>query len=343
MSYLQCGFQRSFSIEMWSAFTNMRAAFVGKGGSGKTTLSSLFCRYLAGQKVPVLAMDADINQHLGMALGFSEEEAAALPPLGLEIERVKEYVRGTNPRLPSASMMLKTTPPGSGSRLLRMDDNPLFAYFAREIVGVRLLVTGPFSQEDLGQRCYHSKVGAVELLLNHLIDGENEYVVVDMTAGADSFASGMFTKFDLTFLVVEPTLKSLGVYKQYEAYAREYDVRLCVIGNKVESAEDVTFLREHVGVDLLTWLGYSPYVRAQEKGQQLPFDALEAPQFQALAMMKATLDACQKDWEKLYTQAVAFHRQNALAWGNAAIGADATAQIDPAFSLADAVKRSIVL
>ena len=38
--------------------------------------------------------------------------------------------------------------------------------------------------------CYHSKVGAVELLLNHLVDGPGEYVVVDMTAGADSFASG---------------------------------------------------------------------------------------------------------------------------------------------------------
>ena len=29
--------------------------------------------------------------------------------------------------------------------------------------------------------------------------------MVDMTAGADSFASGLFTRFDLTFLVCEPT------------------------------------------------------------------------------------------------------------------------------------------
>lgn len=74
----------------------MKVAFVGKGGSGKTTLSALFCRYLASSHSPVIAIDADINQHLGDALGVSEEELTLLPPLGLEIDRIKEYLRGTN-------------------------------------------------------------------------------------------------------------------------------------------------------------------------------------------------------------------------------------------------------
>ncbi len=69
------------------------------------------------------------------------------------------------------------------------------------------MATGPFTESDLGVACYHSKVGAVELCLNHLVDGPDEYVVVDMTAGSDSFASGMFTRFDMTFLVAEPTRK----------------------------------------------------------------------------------------------------------------------------------------
>ncbi|GHO43180.1 hypothetical protein KSX_13430 [Ktedonospora formicarum] len=58
----------------------MRVAFVGKGGSGKTTFSSLFCRYLADLEASVIAIDADINQHLGMALGLSEGDATMLPP-----------------------------------------------------------------------------------------------------------------------------------------------------------------------------------------------------------------------------------------------------------------------
>lgn len=190
----------------------MKIAFVGKGGSGKTTLSSLFVRHLAATGAPVVAIDADINQHLGAALGLDDAEAAGLPALGEHLPLIKEHLRGSNPRIASAEKMIKTTPPGEGSRLLRVrEDNPVYDACARpvELDGgtVRLMVTGPFTDADLGVACYHSKTGAVELCLNHLVDGRDEYVVVDMTAGSDSFASGMFTRFDVTFLVAEPTRK----------------------------------------------------------------------------------------------------------------------------------------
>jgi CO dehydrogenase maturation factor len=213
------------------------------------------------------------------------------------------------------------------------EKNPLFSYFGRNVNGGRLLVTGPFSHDDLGLKRYHSKVGAVELLLNHLLDDSNEYVVVDMTAGADSFASGMFTKFDLTFLVVEPTVKSLGVYKQYKEYARNYDVKIRVIGNKIEADEDVAFLRGQVGDDLLACFGRSRYVRAMEKGMYLSFLQLETENQQVLETMKMAVDACEKDWQKMYRQTVDFHLKNALSWANAAVGEGLTQQIDPDYSL----------
>src|SRR5207245_7865156 len=129
-------------------------------------------------------------------------------------------------------------PPGRGSRLLRVDGaDPIHALGA-SVGGAKLLVTGPFTDDDLGVACYHSKTGAVELYLNHLVDGPGEYVVVDMTAGADTFASGLFTRFDHTFVVCEPTRRSVGVYRQYAGYARDYDVRLSVVGHKVDDATD---------------------------------------------------------------------------------------------------------
>lgn len=327
---------------IWEEIEFMRIAFVGKGGSGKTTLASLFCRYLAYQHMPVLAIDADINQHLGLALGLTESEAASIAPLGLEIDRIKTYLRGSNPRVPANAVMVKTTPPGNGSRLLRMHErNPIFSYFERAVDGVRLLATGPFSHDDLGLKCYHSKVGAVELLLNHLIDGHDEYVVVDMTAGADSFASGLFSKFDLTFLVAEPTTKSVGVYKQYTAYAQEYDVAIKVIGNKIETNEDLAFLRGQVNNDILTWIERSTYVRSMEKGTYLPFRQLEVRNKQAFALMKREVDMCEKDWEKYECQTVEFHRKNALSWANAATGEDLTRQIDPDYRLISQVYQPI--
>jgi len=321
----------------------MKFAFVGKGGSGKTTLASLFARYLAAQGAEVLAIDADINQHLGGALGLSASEAAMLRAMGLEIDRIKEYVRGSNPRIRSNAMMVKTTPPGHGSRLLTVgENNPIYEYFARKVNGVRLMATGPFSQDDLGHKCYHSKVGATELLLNHLIDEPQDYVVVDMTAGADSFASGMFTKFDLTFAVVEPTLKSLSVYQQYIDYAKDYDVQVKVIGNKIEAEDDVAFLRKHIGDNLLTWMERSDYVRAMEKGQHLPLNELEAESMQVLATMRQAGDGCKKDWEKFYRQSLEFHRKNALEWANAMAGEDLTTQIDPDYTLVSQLRQPVL-
>jgi CO dehydrogenase maturation factor len=310
----------------------MKIAFVGKGGSGKTTLSALFVRHLAALGGAVVAVDADINQHLGVALGLDEAEAAGLPPMGGSLTEIKEYLRGSNPLIRSADAMVKTTPPGRGSRLLRVGgDDPIHGAMAREVAGARLLATGAFSEEDLGVACYHSKVGAVELYLNHLVDEPGEYVVVDMTAGADAFASGMFTRFDLTFIVAEPTRKGVSVYRQYRDYASEYGIALAVVGNKVTGPGDIEFLRDRVGDDLLACLAHSPFVRAQEQGRHRPLAELEPANRAALDQLRAAVDARSKDWRAFQERAVDLHLKNAAAWANTATGEDLAGQIDPGF------------
>jgi len=50
-------------------------AVSGKGGSGKTTISSLIIRYLAKQgHGPIMAVDADPNENLGESLGLEVKE-----------------------------------------------------------------------------------------------------------------------------------------------------------------------------------------------------------------------------------------------------------------------------
>ncbi|WP_432042262.1 ATP-binding protein [Streptomyces cadmiisoli] len=325
----------------------MKIAFVGKGGSGKTTLSSLFIRHLAASGAPVVAIDADINQHLGAALGLDEAEAAGLPAMGDRLALIKDYLRGTNPRIGAADSMIKTTPPGEGSRLLRVcEKNPVYDACARpvELDGgdARLMVTGPFTEADLGVACYHSKTGAVELCLNHLVDGPAEYVVVDMTAGSDSFASGLFTRFDITFLVAEPTRKGVSVYRQYKEYAQDFGVELKVVGNKVrgdDGGDDLDFLRAEVGDDLLVTVGHSDWVRAMEKGRPPRFERLEDANHRALRALRTAADATYelRDWERYTRQMVHFHLKNARSWGNERHGVDLAAQVDPGFVLGEGV------
>jgi CO dehydrogenase maturation factor len=115
----------------------MRIAFVGKGGSGKTTSAAMFSRYLAAQDLRVLAIDADINQHLAQALGH---DSAPPPPLGADALWLKAHLRGTNPRIADGSSMIKTTPPGAGSVLLDLGPgDEVLRRFAVESDGVRHL------------------------------------------------------------------------------------------------------------------------------------------------------------------------------------------------------------
>ena len=306
----------------------MKVAFVGKGGSGKTTCASLFALRAAATGAPVLALDADINQDLAVALGATEATAATLPTLPAHLGLIKEWLRGDNPRF-TPEEMIKTTPPGRGSRLLRVvEDNPVWDATLREVSpGVRLGLAGTFDDADLGVACFHAKTGAVELLLNHLVDGPGEYVVVDMTAGADAFASGLFTRFDLTFLVCEPTQRSVGVYRQYAGYARDFGVRLAVVGNKVADADDAAFLRDEVGDDLVGVLSGSAHVRAGDRGAPRDVAGLEDANVAVLDRLRAAVDAVEKDWVRYQADAVAMHRRNADAWAGAAL-AD---QVDPDF------------
>jgi CO dehydrogenase maturation factor len=307
----------------------MKIAFAGKGGSGKTTLSSLFVQYLAARGLPVVAIDADINQHLAQALGAEEPR-----PLGAHLPEIKEYLRGTNPRISSADAMIKTTPPGRGSRLLRPGGaDPVHALGTTAPCGALLLATGPFTGDDLGVSCYHAKTGAVELYLNHLVDGPGEYVVVDCTAGADSFASGLFTRFDLTVLVAEPTRKGVSVYRQWQGYAAGFDVLVALVGNKLQSPQDLAFLRAQTGEEPLAWIGHEPAVRAMEQGRPFSLDDLAPDTVASLSAIQARLEAVPRDWARYTSLAAEFHLRNAGAWANDRTGEDLAAQIDPGFTL----------
>ncbi len=318
----------------------MKIAFVGKGGSGKTTMSSLFCRHLASHGKTVLAIDADINQHLAGALGVPSDQAAVIPAMGNLLTEIKDYLRGTNPLIGSASQMVKTTPPGNGSRLLRLSTvEAFFDRFAIKHEGMRVLATGGFQEEDLGVKCFHAKTGAAELVLNHLVDRKDEFVIVDMTAGADAFASGLFTKFDLTLIVVEPTLASVSVYRQYKGYASEFGVPLAVIGNKVVDSEEEAFLREQVGDDLLAIIPYSKAVKARDRGDATAADA-DRELLAAFHVLEERLQQTQKDWNRFYRHAVEFHLRNAKSWANASTGIDLATQIDPDFGPEDFVAAS---
>lgn len=307
----------------------MRVAFCGKGGSGKTTLASSFASWLVEQRKCVLAIDADLNQHMGAALGLSEDTINNLPELGSDQDILKSHVRGNNPLIPSNDQLVKTSPPyrGSGFINLKSNDNPVLDYYAYQDRNFQFIRIGGFHDEDIGTSCYHAKTGALELLLNYTLDQPEDNIVVDMTAGADSFASGLFTRFDLTVLVVEPTLRSLSVVDQYHQYAQDYDVNLKIVGNKVSDEEDRRFLVERLGDDLIGFFNQSRWIRNKDRGVNASIKELEDDNQECLQQLYEAGTSIERNWDRYWAQAIAIHKKNAESWANAMTGVDLTKQI----------------
>ena len=95
----------------------MRIAFVGKGGSGKTTLAALFSLLAAKDRNPLAVFDGDLNMHMPELLGFE------LFPITKHLSRpepsrtIKTYLKGTN-EISDLNAFRKTTPPTKQSKLM---------------------------------------------------------------------------------------------------------------------------------------------------------------------------------------------------------------------------------
>ncbi|MFN7160558.1 MAG: ATP-binding protein [Candidatus Gracilibacteria bacterium] len=311
----------------------MRIAFVGKGGSGKTTLSSAFALYSKEFFNEVLALDADINQHLESTLFGIERQK---PSLSEAIMYLKEYIKGNNSLITDISEMLKTTPPGKGSqKLLLKGQHSFWDKYVSFSRGIKLINAGEITEDDIGTKCYHAKTGSIELLLNHLKDERDECIIIDMTAGADAFSSGLFTKFDMTCVIVEPTFKSLSVFHQYKKYCTEFNVCLYAVGNKILNEDDILFLKSQLGPDLLAVFYMEQKVRENERGELYEVMELDVKNQQTLSSIIHALKEQKRDWDHYQQQTYFFHKKNALSWGNASVGKDLSLQIDPGFSYKD--------
>ena len=278
----------------------MRIAFVGKGGSGKTTLSALFSQYIK-EKGPLLVVDADLNIHLPALLGFSQETSEELHISHPNtVKKIKSHLRGDNQRIKELAHFRKTTPPASGSNLVILHNpkDPILNQFSMGNPDFRLMIVGTYDTDDIGASCYHNNLAILENIISHLVDTRGN-LVADMVAGVDAFANTLHSQFDMLVLVVEPTRRGLEVYAQYKKLAKEAGVAdaLFVIGNKVRNNADKEYLAAHIPKNqLLGFMEDSDYLRLKDQeGGALEVDRLEERNKTILKTITETLFSMKSD------------------------------------------------
>ena len=210
----------------------MKIAILGKGGSGKSSLSWLLVNYLASDmKYKTLAIDGDHNMDLTSNLGVDETKLI--------------YFKEFNSDFRKLSNM-----PDKGMWKVYFDCKPIeFNYpydtkLKRFIYPVStnldLMVVGLGDQDLMNYNvCSHGVSAPLKYMLPTLKMENNSALVYDSVAGVDMLIYGLYFGFDVLLIVVEGHSNSIKVAKQIQSLAKlqNLPVKFCI--NKFSQSNEM--------------------------------------------------------------------------------------------------------
>lgn len=237
----------------------MKIAITGKGGVGKTTFSSMLSRMFAEDGYRVVAVDADPDANLALALGFPRDVYDSIVPIS---EMKKLVSERTAAETGTFNKMFKLNP--------KVDDIP--ENFCKEHNGVRLLTLG--TVDSGGSGCVCPEHVLLKRLCSHLILQNKDVVVMDMEAGIEHLGRGTASGVDAFVVVVEPGERSLQTYRKVKKLSNDIGVeKVFVVGNKVRNKEDEEFIISNLeDGESLGFIYYNQDVINSDRSNQSPYD-----------------------------------------------------------------------
>ncbi len=248
----------------------MRIWFFWKWGAWKSTFAAAMTRFIQ-QKFPdktIIAMDGDINMHLGMYLGIWPVKM--LHPL---MKEISDYVFWQRDDI-LCDHFIASTPPHRLSNFIHCtSDDTFLQKFADFKKNIALLSVGTFREEEVWKACFHGKLNAFDYIYNHLLDTNDDIVISDCMAWIDNLWTANYFVHDISIYVIEPTIQSIQVYKDYQAATRNTWLHHKVIINKVTDIQDKAFVLQHIDeTTILWWIKHSESLR---RFNQWSFEALD--------------------------------------------------------------------
>jgi CO dehydrogenase maturation factor len=224
-------------------------AVSGKGGTGKTTFSALAVDYLVKNTgKAVLAVDADSNANLDLALGTNAEKT---------IGSIREYMTDNISRMPagmSKDVWVET----------------LLQQALVEEKGFDLVSMG--RPEGPGCYCYLNNIFRRYL---DIMAGHYQYVVADNEAGMEHLSRRTTRGVDLMFIISDPSVRGVRTALGIRDLARELKLdikRMALVVTRVRNGlpENLRALAEEANLEVAGVVPEDEMVREfDEEGKAL--------------------------------------------------------------------------
>ena len=232
----------------------IRLALIGKGGAGKTVISSTLARLLGRRGRNVLGVDLDANPGLAISLGLPPTDAG-LPPEAIVEHKGSAYGWGLAPGL---------TP---------MDVVDRYALLGPD--NVRFLGMGKIGTTDK-THTRQSVVALLHVLLN--FTEPDWHVIADMEAGPTTPFERYHAFADDVIVVVGPAWRSAMTARRLLPMVGERNT--LIVGNRFRDEPD------HPGLDPVVRIPFDPDLAEAERQGLSPLDACpDSPAIAAISKL----------------------------------------------------------
>jgi CO dehydrogenase maturation factor len=222
----------------------LKVAVVGKGGSGKSTVSWLLMQSLASQNRSVLGIDADFNMNLLTNLGLAyHPELPTIHHAHAQFRQIVDLPVGT----PWSKLADRSLPQFSLS-----PDDGYTAKLAIEVAkNIRLMVVGLGDEDVLDSPlCGHGHIAPLKWYLSNL-NTHDTSVIIDSVAGTDMVNYNLYQGCDAIVCVVENHRNSIRVFEQIKVVADRLGTPFYGVWNRAKGDTVSNVLQEVCGDRLL--------------------------------------------------------------------------------------------
>jgi len=190
---------------------DFKIVITGKGGVGKTTLTSCLSKLLATKNMNVLAVDEDPQMNLPYALGLPVEEASKIVPLNKNLDYIEEKTG--------------VRPGKSWGNLFRLNprvEDVVNRFGVKINDNLNLLVMGTVVQAAAGCLCAENVL--LDSVIKHLALRKNEMIILDTQAGVEHFGRALAKGFSQCIVISDNTFNALSVAEHSAELARQIGI-----------------------------------------------------------------------------------------------------------------------